>query len=412
MDDELAVKKVQEYLRVNPEESRFYDSPIARLIKTEGEPVKANVIVVIMESMSAEKMSRYGNPHNLTPNLENLAKQSLIFDNIYTSGIHTSNGIFSTLFSFAAIFKQHPLKPVSMLAYAGLPMVLRQEGYRTIFFITHDEQFDNMGGFLRANGFEEIVSQKDYSPDRILSSLGVPDHYLFESSIPRINELYKSNQPFLAVYLTVSDHVPYIIPGDIPFKPKRKDKRERIVEYADWSIGRFIDLASQQEWFENTLFVFIADHGANLNPLYEMPLSYFHTPLIFYSPSLIPGHRTVAKIGGQIDVFPTIMGLLNISYVNNTLGIDLLKENRPYIYFCSDDKLGCLCDDYFLSIRDGGGESLYDYKNQDPKNRLKSKKEKVERMKDYLYSMMQATQWLIKNGKVGLQSPRSPGQPR
>ena len=412
MDDEYAVKKAREYLGLAPEEKGRYDSPIARSIETEGEPVRKNVVIVLLESMSAEKMGRYGNPHNLTPNLDELATHSLNFDRIYTSGNHTANGIFSTLFGFSAIFKQHPLKPVDMLTYAGLPTILKDNGYATIFFLTHDDQFDNMGGFLRTNGFETVISQKDYPEDQVLSSLGVPDHYLFEFSIPRINELYKSRKPFLAFYLTASDHVPYIIPAGIPFTPRRENKRERIVEYVDWSIGHFMDLASQQEWFENTLFVFIADHGANLDTVYELPLSYFHTPLIFYSPAFIPGYKAAAKIGGQIDVFPTILGLLNIPYVNNSLGIDLSKEERSYIYFCGDDKLGCLGDDYFLVVRDGGGESLYDYKKRDPKNRIESNRETAGKMKEYLFSMMQTTRWLIKNRKVGRQQPRSPGQPR
>lgn len=412
MENDRAIKLVQKYLNIKTEENRLFASPIARLVQAEGAPLKANVIIVIMESMSAVEMSRYGNPHSSTPNLDRLAKESYTFDNIYTSGVHTANGIYSTLFAFTAIFKQHPLKPVSMLTYAGMPNILKDNGYRTIFFTTHDAQFDNMGGFLKANDFEQIVSQKNYPASRALSTLGVPDDYLFEFSIPRLNELHESSRPFLAVFMTGSNHPPYIIPKNIPFKPRARSKKERMVEYADWAIGKFLNLASQQAWFKNTFFVFIADHGINLNSIYDMSLSYFHTPFIIHSPSLIKDVRSFSKIGGQIDVFPTIMGLLNISYVNNTAGIDLLKESRPFIYFCSSDSMGCLSDEYFLVIRDSGIESLYAYRKRDTKNYMASKKQLAKNMKDYLFSMMQTTQWLIKNRKVGKQLPQSPAQPR
>lgn len=412
MEDEKAIRLVQYYLKIEPKENLVYDSPIARPVETEGEPLKANVVVVIMESMAAVHMSRYGNPNKLTPNLDRLAESAYTFDNIYTSGIHTSNGIFSTLFSFAAIFKQHPMKPASMLSYAGLPNILRARGYRTIFFCTHDDQFDNMGGFLRTNGVEYIVSEKDYPAVRVLSTLGVPDNYMFEFSIPKINKLYEGNNPFLAIFLTASDHPPFIIPENIPFEPRTKTKKEQIVEYADWSIGEFLNLASQQEWFANTIFVFIADHGLNINPIYDLPLSYFHTPFIIYSPHLIKEHRYFAKIGGQIDVFPTIMGVLNISYVNNTIGIDLLKENRPFIHFANDDKMGCLNDEYFLVSRGSDLVSLYAYRKRETKNYMAANKQLAESMKDYLFAMMQTTQWLIKNRKVGVQQPQSPAQPR
>lgn len=406
MPDETAIRLVREYLKIETGENPAFSSPIARPAATGGEPRNANVVLVIMESMAAAKMGRYGNPNHLTPHLDSLAERAYSFDHIYTAGTHTANGIYAALFGFTALFKQHPLKPVSMLTYAGLPNILREKDYSTIFFATHDDQFDNMGGFLRANGFEQVIAEKDYPADKVLSTLGVPDHYMFDFSIPILNRLYEGDRPFLAVFLTGSDHPPHIIPPGISFKPGSAAVADRVVEYADWAIGEFLKKAARQEWFRDTLFVFVADHGANMNTIYDMPLSYFHTPLIFYSPYLIKEPRVFPAIGGQIDVFPTLMGILNIPYVNNTLGIDLLKESRPYIYFCGDDKIGCLDDEYFLVIRDDGGESLYAYKKGDTKNYLAEKEPLARSMKDYFFSMMQATQWLTGNRLVGIQTPQ------
>jgi phosphoglycerol transferase MdoB-like AlkP superfamily enzyme len=226
---------------------------------------------------------------------------------------------------------------------------------------------------------------------------------MFEYSISHLNDLSRNDEPFLAVYMTASDHAPYIIPDDISFSPRNGGIKQKIIEYADWSIGYFIESAKRQEWFENTLFVMVADHGSLVNSVYDMPLTYHHTPLIMYAPEMIGEPKFVDGFGGQIDIFPTIMGLLNISYVNNTMGIDLLKEHRPYIYFSADDKIGCLNDEFFYVIRTEGGESFYRYRNRDTKNYLELYPDTADSMKEYVYSMLQVSQWMVSNRMVGPQ---------
>jgi len=397
--DNVVIRRVRKYLKIP--DNNVFDSPIAREVKTSGPNIKANVIVIIMESMAAANMERYGNQHHLTPNLDKLAKQGYTFDRIYTSGVHTYSGIYSTLFSFPIEMNKHPMKSVSMLKYSGISNTLKKHNYQNIYFTTHDDQFDNVGGFLRVNSFEIIISEKDYPVDQILSTLGIPDHRMFEHSIPILNKLSQNQQPFFATFMTSSNHKPFHIPRNIPFKPRSKKKSWKIVEYSDWSIGIFMDMAAQQRWFRNTIFVFIADSGSYSKSIYDMPLSFHHTPFILYSPYIIKETKVFSKIGGQIDVFPTVMGLLNISYINNTLGIDLLKEERPYIFFCSDDKIGCLDNSYFLVIRGHKNESLYHYKDRNTRDFIKIKKKVRKKMRTYLFTMQQITSWMIKHRKVG-----------
>jgi len=400
MNDQLAIKNVQQYFTI-PKNSSI-ESPIARVILADSTPVKANVIVVIMESMSAEKMQRYGNTNNLTPFLDSIANHSYTFENIYTSGIHTFNGIYSTLFSFPALLKQHPMNVTMIPEYTGFPNTLSVNGYHTIYFTTHDEQFDNVSGFLKANAIEEIVSQKDYPSEKVLSTLGVPDDYMFEYAIPKLNSLNKKGSPFFATFMTASDHGPYIIPDNIPFHPHSTEIKQQIVEYADWSLKKFLSLAGKQSWFKNTFFVFVADHGCFIGySPYDMPLCYNHIPFIIYAPDLITKEESFQQVGGQMDIFPTLMGLLNISYVNNTFGIDLRKEKRPYIYFSADDKIGCLNNDWYWEYHTDGSQSLYKYQNYDSKDYLSANKIKADSMKTYVFSMLQCAQWMIKHGKTG-----------
>jgi phosphoglycerol transferase MdoB-like AlkP superfamily enzyme len=399
MDDGRSLEQVRSYFNIR--ESDPKDSPIARRVVSDGEPLRANVILVIMESMSADLMERFGNTRRLTPNLDRLAGKSYVFDNIYTSGTHTYSGIYSSLFAYPVWRRRNPLKGASMMVYSGLPNTLKKRGYQIIYFTTHDDQFDNIGGFLRTNGVDRIVSEDDYPSEKVLSTLGVPDDYMFEFSIPRLNRLSREGRPFFAVFLSASNHQPFIIPDDIPFRPRSRKLKHRIVEYADWALGKFMKLASRQEWYANTIFVFIADSGSHVRNSYDLPLSFFHTPLIIHAPHILKEARRFTRIGGQIDVFPTIMGLLNLSYVNNTFGIDLIKERRPFIYFCSDDKVGCLNHEYFLVIRSEENESLYHYRSLDPRDHISSRKVLAAEMKTYCLSMLQASQWMLENRKVG-----------
>jgi phosphoglycerol transferase MdoB-like AlkP superfamily enzyme len=211
----------------------------------------------------------------------------------------------------------------------------------------------------------------------------------------------ESNKPFLAVMLTLTAHKGGDIHEADGFKATANNPQARLYQYSDWALKRFIGGASKQKWFSNTVFAFIADHGQNFDAAYDMPLSYHHSPFIIYAPSFLKPSKS-DKLGLQLDVFPTIMGVLKLPYVNNTLGIDLLKENRQFAFFSADDKLGIINHDYFLIIRNDGSESLFNYKNRDLKNYIYDRKSLVDSMKTYTFSMLQSVSWLIENRKTGL----------
>jgi len=259
-----------------------------------------------------------------------------------------------------------------------------------------------VSGFLHANGFNKIISQKDYPNNQILSTLGVPDHYMFEFSINELNKL-ANNKPFFSAFLTSSDHGPYIIPENIPFKTRNNDIKNAIVEYADWSLNYFIEKCSKEKWFSNTIFVFTADHGSIVgSSVYDIPLSYNHIPFIIYSPKYIKSFKQFDSPCGQIDIFPTIMGILGLPYINNTAGVDVINETRQYMYYCADDKIACIDDEFLYLYRTvNNTESLYKWRTDDIKDYLIENKNKADSMKTYCFSMLQASQWMINNKKTG-----------
>jgi phosphoglycerol transferase MdoB-like AlkP superfamily enzyme len=389
MDNQQAIGFIKTSLNIKG----HFTSPIARTVIPIDtiESKTPNIVLVIMESMSAAKMGRHGNEKNMTPFLDSLSHQSLYFDQIYTAGKHTFNGIFSSMFSFPALYRKHPMKNIK--SYHGASNVLKSLGYSTTYFTTHDGQFDNAEGFLRANAFDNIISQKDYPKEAIKSTLGVPDDYMFNFAIPKINALAESDKPFFVSFMTASDHGPYYVPPY--FIPKNSDIKDQIVEYADWSLKQFIQSASTEDWFDNTMFIFIADHGAAMDASYDISLDYHHSPLIFYAPTLLKDYATTSNIGGQIDLFPTLMGLINQPYINNTLGIDLLNETRPFTIVNDDDKIGVLNDSLFLIMKEGEPSKLYRYKNKNTQDFSSDYPAMVADMELYAKANLQTYQYLL-----------------
>ena len=357
-----------------------------------------NVVIIIMESMAACKVGHFHPESRLTPHLDSLISGSRCYENAYSAGIHTHNGIYSTLFSYPAMPGRHSMKGTLIPEICALPHLLKEKGYQTLYFTTHDEQFDNVAGFLYANGIRRIVSQKDYPVKEVKSTLGVPDHVMFDRAI---TELSQQKTPFFACLMTASDHNPYILPKGIDFTPHAPDLAGKMVEYADWAIGRFIRKARQQPWFRQTLFVLVADHGASAETLYDMPLSYHHIPLLFYAPGQIPPAQC-RDLALQADIGPTVTGMLFPGTPNHTFGIDLQRYCRPYAYFSADDKIGVIdsCRFYRYRMTDGD-EGLYHYRQQDARNHIREEGEKAAEMRRYGFSMIQQASSLRKKGLTG-----------
>jgi phosphoglycerol transferase MdoB-like AlkP superfamily enzyme len=362
-----------------------------------------NVVVVLMESMSSDLLDVKVNGQEITPYLNQLIKKSYYFENIYSAGIHTNHGILASLYGMPVLLDRNMLKKAETPLCDGIPSILREQGYHTMFFVPHEAQYDNVSAFAFENGIEDFYSESSYPASKRVNCWGVADDYLFEYAIDTFNRKAKEPHPFFAAILTVSNHPPYNVPEQ--FRTVSPDIRQQIVAFADDAIRQFMAEAEKQAWYGHTLFVFIGDHGKIVGtPNYDMPLSYNHVPLIIYSPALDAPKR-FEQFGGQIDVFPTIMGLLNRPYTNNTLGIDLLKEHRPYIYFSSDDAIGCIDSCFFYSYNvKTEMESLYQYRKNSLLNLASRERERVESMRAYATSMLQTSNYMFKNKKTRRQA--------
>lgn len=375
-------------------------SPIARWQHTKPAFKNRNIVLVIMESMAGHRMDRFGNKGNLTPFLDSIARTGWSFDSLFSAGIHTYNGIYTTLFAHPALMKRHTMDQVTVPRMAGFSNMLAAQGYQTIFFTTHDELFDNMSGFLSANDFSKIVGQKDYPFSEIKSTLGVPDEYMFRVAIPRLNDLSKNNQPFFAAFMTGSNHEPNIVPLNTGFTLRHKEPDIATVEYADWSVRKFMSYAVAQPWYKNTVFVFVADHGIPLwNDIYDAPFSFQHIPFLIYAPGANDA-KAVKKLALQSDVFPTVMGMVSGDYINNTFGIDLFSQDHSCIVFSSDDVLTCMNDSLLYIYHVNGATNLYKYRNGDKADYMARYPEMADSMSRIAFSWLQTSQWMLEHGKA------------
>jgi len=393
------VQNAQNYLGIKHK----YDSPIARDVAFDTASTKPNVVIFIVESLSAYKFKRYGYPTNNMPFLDSIMNVSAIFDNVYTSGIHTYDGIYSSLYSMPSGLN-HKAMTYPLTAgqkHSGISNVLKQYDYNTAFFCTGDKRFDNMNGFLMNNDFDLIFSQDDYPKEYNVTEWGVPDNVMFDYSVDKLNDFSKLGKPFLSAYMTISTHTAIALPDWVSFKPDAKDSYDQRYQYFDWSLSEFFKKASSTDWFNNTIFVIVADHGQAFDPTYDLSLSYNHTPLIFYAPYLIKPSIS-NKPGLQIDLFPTLMGFAKLPYINNTLGVDLMKEGRQFAYFCTDNEIGCINDEFFLVVRQDGPSSLYKYKQKDVTNYISQNESLANDMRKYAETMIQTSYWMGEHNLLSL----------
>lgn len=357
-------------------------------------PKGTNVVIVLMESMAADKTGISDPTKSLTPHLDSLMAAGMIYNWAWSAGIHTYNGIYSTLYSHPAILSKHPMKQANIPRLEGIPQILADAGYSTAYFMTHDEDVDNMRGFLYNNGFQHVVGQHSYPKNEVVGTWGIPDHTLFDHIVEHCDSA-SANGPFFVCAMTCSDHAPYIIPDGIDASFHSDDLTKRIVEYADWAIGRFMRQASSRPWFENTLFVFVADHGASFDHTYDMSLAYNHVPLLFYSPKHIAPQR-IEHLAQQIDIAPTILGMLGMKDSNCGIGVDLQRHKRRYAYFSADKYIGIVDDSLLCLYRHNDrSTSLYRYRDADTTDLAKQRPETVADMKRFGLGMTQISQEII-----------------
>lgn len=355
-----------------------------------------NVVLVIMESMCLFKMGYY-NGVKTYPLFDSLIKESVFFDHFFSSGIHTFNGVFSSLSGYPSLLDEQPLNRYTKKPFNGLGSILKANGYSTSFYTTHDKHFDNMAGFLKLNSFDNVYGDEIFSASKAINNLGVPDHVLFDEFIKRSNSS-QAEMPFFSVLLTSSDHGPWDVPTDIPFKPTAAKKEDAAAQYADWALFDFMQKAKKTKWYQNTVFLFVGDHGLSMGHTYQMPISFHHIPFVIHCPQYLQPD-TVSKIGYQPDIQSITLGLLKINYLNSTFGLDLLKDKaHSFVFFTADDKIGCVTNAglYSFHLNKNQSNYLYRYAHLESENLYPKKKQFADSLAEKVNDAFQSAKYLIR----------------
>lgn len=202
---------------------------------------------------------------------------------------------------------------------------MRERDYRTRFFYGGYSYFDNMGPFFAGNGFD-VIDRADLSGDEagFANAWGVADEYVFRRVLREARRSHEAGERFLSFVLTTSNHRPFTYPSgriEIP----SGDGRDGAVKYTDWAIGKFIDEARREDFFDDTVFVIVADHCASSAGELDIPVDQYHIPMIVYAPAHIAPAR-VERLASQMDVAPTLLELLGVSYRSRFFGRDILGQ--------------------------------------------------------------------------------------
>jgi phosphoglycerol transferase MdoB-like AlkP superfamily enzyme len=283
---------------------------------------RLNVVVVVEESFGAEFSRLYGSERDLTPNFDRYARQGIRFSHMYASGTRTVRGLEAISASFPPIPSVSILRRPGNEGIATWGRVMADQGYGTSFLYGGYGYFDNMNDYFGGNGFE-VVDRTDIDSVRFENIWGVSDEDLFDRALAHFDASARSGKPFFSMIMTTSNHKPYTFRPGIPGVPTEGGGRVAGVRYADFALGYFLDEARQHVWSKDTVFVVLGDHGARVYGKADIPLRTYEVPLLVYA----PGHlapRDVTTLTSQIDVAPTVLGLLGFSYQAPFYGTDVL----------------------------------------------------------------------------------------
>ncbi|MBN2524737.1 MAG: sulfatase-like hydrolase/transferase [Bacteroidales bacterium] len=290
---------------------------------------KPNILLIVLESFSANATGCLNGQIQVTPNLDLLAKEGILFSKVYASGDRTDKAM-------PAIFSGYPSQPTTSIIkfpnktqnLPGLPKTLKKYGYSTYFYYGGDIDFANYKSYLMNAGFETFVSKNDFPGSENISKWGVPDEHLFTKALKDISSFKK---PYFLSLFTLSSHPPF----DIPMEPYLEGKSEEIkfcnsVYYTDHFLGKFIHDLEYGKHLGNTLVIIISDHGTVWpgNVDFNSAQKY-HIPMIWYGDVLCTKDTVVSVISSQTDLAKTLLSQLEINSDDYLFGKNIFSVNPP-----------------------------------------------------------------------------------
>lgn len=330
------------------QEAHRHDST-TRVLST----AKPNVILIILESFTAQVIEPLGGLAGVTPNLNELAREGLLFDQFYSSGDRTDKGIVALLSSYPAQPRSSIIKyPAKTQSLPYLPAVLRQKGYSSSFIYGGDIGFANMESYITMAGFDFVTEDDNFDSDLVVSKWGVHDEHVFNRLL---SETDTASVPFFKVLLTLSSHEPF----DVPFTSPGTDPNDEgslfinACRYTDQCLGRFMAAAKEKPWWNNTLVIITADHGHRFPNAEELKdKTRFRIPMI-WTGGAIAKDSVIHSVGSQTDLSNMLLGQLGEPDSRFTFSKNLLGRGvTPYAVFVFHNGFGFI---------DASSEAIFDF---------------------------------------------------
>lgn len=289
-----------------------------------------NLVIFLQESLGAEYVGSLGGKP-LTPNFDKLTNEGLLFTNLYSTGTRSVRGIEAVVTGFLPSPSESVVKlSNSQTDFFTLASILKEKGFDTSFIYGGSSNFDNMGSFFNGNGFENIIDEEDFDGDGNKYAFKGTWGYSDEDLAVKANDYFKSknNKPFFSLMFSTSNHEPFEFPdGRIKLFDNKKNTVNNAMKYADFSIGKFFELAKKEDYFKNTIFIVIADHNTRTYGKHLVPIKKFRIPALIIGPN-IPKGKKFDLLTSQIDIPPTLLSMIGIKVETPMPGRNI-KDIKP-----------------------------------------------------------------------------------
>ena len=288
-----------------------------------------NIVILLQESLGATFVESLGGVP-VTPNLEKLKNEGIWFSQLYATGTRSVRGIEAVVSGFPPTPAQSTVKlPLSQSNFFTLASLLNEKNYETSFIYGGEAHFDNMRNFFTGNGFKKIIEQKDFANPMFKGSWGASDQDLYQKAHEEFLERHNQNQPFFSLVFTSSNHAPFEFPeGVIDLYEQPQATEKNAVKYADHALGEFIQKAKQSEYWENTIFLIVADHDIRVRGDFLIPIKNFHIPGLIIGGGINP--TVINSITSQIDLPVTMLSLAGIHARHPMIGQDMSTIDHNY----------------------------------------------------------------------------------
>ena len=325
-----------------------------------------NLVIFLQESIGYQFVEVVGGEKGITPNINALSKEGILFKNLYANGTRSVRGIAGiTSGNFSIPGKGVVKRNKSQHDYFTFSSLLKPYGYETSFIYGGESRFDNMRGWFLGNGFDKIIDQPKFKNPTYVGTWGVSDEDLIIRANEEFKRLHKENQKFASIMFSTSNHAPFDFPdGKIELiEGVEKKSVKNAIKYADFSIGKFIELAKKEEYYKNTIFVIVADHNVRVYGDEAVPVNMFQIPGFILGNGIEP--MIYDKITTQPDVLATALDLMGLDLTYPIMGKSIFHNKKKNISLMQfHDTYALRVEDTIAVIGSGVEAKTYKYKNK------------------------------------------------